>query len=95
MAGRHPEYLRADIRSKGKTLARLAHDAGVSASAVRMALRFGCPVGEKAIAEFLDKDPRELWPNRYRDPTPARARILNTYLNRPKSAGHRQKRKVA
>ena len=95
MAGRHPEYLRADIRSKGKTLAQLAHDASVSESAVRMALRFGCPAGEKAIAEFLDKDPRELWPDRYRDPTPARARILNRYLNRQKPAGHRQKGKAA
>ena len=95
MEGRHPEYLRADIRSKGKTLARLAHDAGVSESAVRMALRFGCPAGERVIAEFLNKDPRELWPDRYRDPTPARARILNAYLSRPRPAGHRQKRKVA
>ena len=98
MTGRHPEHIKADIRMRGITLTRLALDNGLSESAVRKALcrhSRGCPAGERVIVELLEADPRELWPDFYREPTPTRARILDAYLSRPRSAGHRQKRKVA
>jgi Ner family transcriptional regulator len=64
--GWHPEEIRAAIRMRGKTMAELSRSSGHDPDAVRNAIRFRrSMVVERLIAEFLDVDPRELWPDRY------------------------------
>lgn len=55
----------AEVRRRGSNLRKLALEAGLSESACRKALAVSLPAGEAAIADFLDVDVQELWPDRY------------------------------
>lgn len=69
----HRADIVAAIRRKGKTLASLAAEGGVEKHVFYNALNTPHSVsGELAIAEFLEVDPRGLWPERWVDLTPVR-----------------------
>lgn len=61
-ANMHAEDVKAAVRKKGISLARLARDNGLSDSAVRKALYGPIPRGNRAIAKHLKKPLHELWP---------------------------------
>lgn len=58
--------IKAEIHRRGKTLTALAEEAGLEASAVRVALCRRHTQGEAAIAEFIGEPLTTLWPDRYR-----------------------------
>jgi Ner family transcriptional regulator len=61
----HAEDIKAAVRKKGKTLADLARDNGLSESACRKSLKVAAPRSDRAIADFLNTPLHELWPSRY------------------------------
>lgn len=60
----HPAQVRAWIRMQGSNPTVLAREAGLEPSACRVALIRSHLAGERVIAEFLGKTPRDLWPAR-------------------------------
>lgn len=63
----------AAVHRKGATLVSLATQAGVKPQVLYMSLyRPEVLSGEIIIAEFLEIDPRALWPDRWSHPTPRR-----------------------
>ncbi|WP_350262481.1 helix-turn-helix transcriptional regulator (plasmid) [Pantoea sp. BJ2] len=66
----HCNWHRADIlcaiRKAGSSLSALSREAGLSSSSLSNVFYRPWPRAERIIAEFLDKDPAEIWPERYR-----------------------------
>ena len=61
--------IKAEVHRRGRTLERLALDAGLRSDACRGALaRRDSIEGELTIAAFIDVDPATLWPGRWREP---------------------------
>ena len=61
-----PGHIRAELAARGKPIAALARDLGVSIQTVSAAIRR--PTSrrvERAIARALGMAPREIWPDRY------------------------------
>lgn len=66
MADMHPEDIKAEIRKAGVTMSALAKAAGVSRTSLSMALHSRVSAkAEGAIASFIGRSPREIWPSRY------------------------------
>lgn len=62
----HPEDIKAAIRKRGTTLAKLAKTAGVSKQLVSTALeRRASEHVDDVIADFLGLKPHQIWPSRY------------------------------
>ena len=61
----HAEDIKAEIRKRGKSLTELSLDHGYAAAAVGLALKQRWPSVERIIAEFIGKQPHEIWPSRY------------------------------
>lgn len=62
----HPKEVMAALEKAGYTLTSLADHYQLSdGSSFSKALRTGSPLGEKRIAETLEKSPQEIWPSRY------------------------------
>lgn len=55
----------AAIKRRGKTLTRVAEEAGLNPSACRTSLSTPFPAADKAISNFLNVPLHELWPDRY------------------------------
>ena len=71
--GPHRADIRAAVHRKDETLASVARKARIPKSYVYQAMSSRIsPYGEIAIAEFIEIDPRKLWPGRWEKPTPAR-----------------------
>jgi Ner family transcriptional regulator len=70
----HREELKALIRMRGKSMAELSRDHGYSDEAVRIALMKPWPAVERIIADWLETEPWELWPDRYVGHEPIRGR---------------------
>lgn len=66
MSDLDPEDIKAAIRKKGVSMARLAEDAALSPQILSLALRAAVSErAEQVIAEFLDMHPMKIWPSRY------------------------------
>lgn len=61
------DILRA-LRERGTNLTRLSLNSKLDASACRHAVARPQLGGEIAIASFLQRDPADIWPDRYRHP---------------------------
>lgn len=61
----HPEDVKAAVRKKGCSLARIGAAAGLSRQAVALVLVRPGIAGEAAIAQFLEIAPQAIWPSRY------------------------------
>ncbi|WP_353936355.1 helix-turn-helix domain-containing protein [uncultured Sphingobium sp.] len=62
----HPEDIKAEIRKAGATLASLGRSHGLSRQQMSLALHARVSAkAEKVIADFLQKQPRQIWPSRY------------------------------
>lgn len=61
----NPEIIKAKLRIAGYTLADVARQEGVGASAVRKALRSPSLAGERAIAKVMGEPLHVLWPDRW------------------------------
>jgi Ner family transcriptional regulator len=62
----HPEDIKAEIRKRGATVAKLARDNDLSKQALGQCLeRRASEHGDKIIAEFLGLKPHQIWPSRY------------------------------
>lgn len=61
----HAEQVKAAIRMKGKTLAQLSREAGLSPNTMRNVLRCHIPRYEAIIANYLEVSPALIWPSRY------------------------------
>lgn len=89
--GMHPEDIKAAIRKTGITLTELSLTNGLSESAVRVALLFSCPSGERAVINHLGIAPHLIWPERY-DQDGNRTIGHHAFNSRKStSSGHRQK----
>ena len=55
----------ADLRKRGKSLAALGRENGLSISTVKNALDKPYPRGGRIIADALGVEPRDIWPSRY------------------------------
>ncbi|WP_127957206.1 helix-turn-helix domain-containing protein [Serratia microhaemolytica] len=64
----HPADVIAALKKRGKTLAAVSREAGLSSSTLANALARPWPKGEWLIANALDMHPAEIWPSRYFDP---------------------------
>ena len=71
------QRLKAELRIRGTSLAQIARDLGVSGTSMSL-------VGlgkhrsrriERAIAQALDTDPEQLWPDRYPEKTKQRGKL--------------------
>lgn len=62
----HPEDIKAEIRKKGCSMARLAQMSGVAPQNLSIALRANTSSrAEKIIADFIGVHPSTIWPSRY------------------------------
>lgn len=61
----HPADIQAAIRKAGSNLSRIARAHSLHPTTPSKALHEPSYAGEQAIAAFLGKSPREIWPNRY------------------------------
>jgi Ner family transcriptional regulator len=61
----HKEDIKAAIRKKGETLSSLARKNEKPESTLRNALQKPVKCAELIIASFLEKNPHELWPDRW------------------------------
>lgn len=59
------KLIKAELIKRGSSLAQAALIRGLSESACRVALNKPFPSGEKAIAEELGVDVKEIFPERY------------------------------
>jgi len=86
------EDIKAEIRKRGLTLSGLSLRHGYVDSAVRKALKTQWPKVEGIIADFLGKQPKEIWPSRYySDGTPRFASKGKRDNKRRRRRRHRQK----
>ncbi|MFZ2470214.1 MAG: helix-turn-helix domain-containing protein [Parvibaculum sedimenti] len=91
----HPEDIKAEIRKKAGSMARLARQKKVSTSVIRAALIRPQPTGNRLIAEFLGREMHEIWPEWY---DTHGNRIPSETAKKPTSGirvGHCQKRRAA
>lgn len=92
LANMHAEDVKAAVRKKGISLARLARDNGLSDSAVRKALYGPIPRGNQVIAKHLGKAVHQIWPEWFgKDGT----RITSGKDNRHLTGAASQKAKAA
>lgn len=93
----HPEDIKAAVRKTGITLTALAKMNGLPAGACRAALFSPNYRGEMAIATWLGRSPRTLWPDRYTVAGTPMYRLLSKHLefapHSPRS--HVQKERAA
>lgn len=69
----HPEDIKAAIRKRGVTMSELARANGYNKTNTFLnVLRMPYPKIERIVAEFLDMEPSDIWPSRYREPTKIR-----------------------
>jgi Ner family transcriptional regulator len=62
----HPADVLALVKKRGGSLAGLSRHHDLASNTLRNALyREDYPRGEKIIAEFLDMEPQDIWPERY------------------------------
>lgn len=93
--GWHREDIKAAVRKKGRSLTQLAQDAGLYASACRLAMTQPQFEGEQAIARFIGVPAHKLWPERYDpDGTPKHPRARKEHIASARSH-HRQNRRRA
>ena len=59
------EWIKYQLRLRGLSLAAIARDLGVSRHAPHLALVKPYPRMERAIADKLELEPRQIWPERY------------------------------
>ena len=59
------EWIKYQLRVRGSSLSAIARELGVSRHAPRLALVRPYPRMEQAIADKLDMEPLQLWPERY------------------------------
>ena len=59
------EWIKFQLRVRGSSLSAIARELEVSRHAPRLALVKPYPKMERAIAEKLQLEPQELWPERY------------------------------
>lgn len=72
----HPEDIKAAIRKRGVSVAKLARANGYDNPRTFMnVLRMPYPKIERIIAEFLDVEPQVIWPSRYQEPTKIRPSV--------------------
>jgi Ner family transcriptional regulator len=57
--------IRAEVHRRGKTLSKIALEAGLTESICRAALARPQPQGENAISAYLGISLHDLWPDRY------------------------------
>lgn len=57
--------IKAEVHRRNASLTQIATDAGLDSSACRSALIRRHFSGEKALADFLNLEPSDLWPERY------------------------------
>ena len=92
VADKDREDVKAAIRKRGVTLTGLAIQNGYTGSAVRRALGHPWPKVEKLIAEFLDTEPKDIWPSRYQqDGTPRSSEGTKRDNRHRRRRRHRQK----
>ena len=60
-----PKVIKAELIKRGSSLSRAGYVGSLSESACRVALNRPLPSGERAIAEELGVDVREIFPERY------------------------------
>lgn len=58
-------WIKYQLELRGYTLSSLARELGVSRHAPKLALDRPYPRMERAIAERLELDPAQIWPERY------------------------------
>lgn len=63
----HPWDIKAALGKKGYSLTRVARESGYSKTSPFDALRKPWPAMERIIADFIGKEPWEIWPSRYDD----------------------------
>lgn len=69
------EWIKYQLRTNGTSLAKLARELRVTGPAIKNVKRTAYPRMERAIAEALDLDVEQLWPERWNaDGTPNRMR---------------------
>lgn len=94
--GWHPEDIKAAVRKRGKTLSRLATEAGLDPSATRVVWTRPLHSAEQAIASFLCVPAQELWPDRYDpDGTPRHPRARRRHLSAAPGRRPRRIRRAA
>lgn len=64
----HPEDIKAAIRKRGVSIAKLAEANGYQPPTFYQVFSRKYPKVERIVAEFLDKDPADIWPSRYQEP---------------------------
>ena len=92
----HPEDIKAEVWKRGKTLSRIALDAGLDRSACRVALRRPYYAAEQAIAKCIGVAAHRLWPDRY--DAEGRSRLHRNRLRHSRTLGRpapRMRRRVA
>lgn len=83
------EWIKYQLRAKGTSLAMLARELNVSDTAVKNAKRTAYPRMERAIANALDLQPIDLWPDRWNaNGTPYRIRSQRAEKNATYSQEH-------
>ncbi|MDA3978802.1 helix-turn-helix domain-containing protein [Gallibacterium sp. AGMB14963] len=63
----HPADIKAELEKRGLTLAILGVRNGLAKTTLRNAFDKSYPRGELIIAKAIDKDPKDIWPSRYKD----------------------------
>jgi Ner family transcriptional regulator len=61
----HPADVLAALKKRGKSLAGISIAYGYHPTAAGKALKRSWPAMERAIADALDLQPRDIWPSRY------------------------------
>lgn len=89
----HKEDIKAAVRKQGKTLTRLALDAGLAESTCRNALYRPTPSGNRAIAAFLGLSVHDLWPQWYAADGSRLTIRSSGDVKRRRPVRHRQKRR--
>ncbi len=87
--------IKADLAERGFTLVDVAARMGVTRYTVCTAKRRPVATVQRAIAEILGREPKDIWPTRYtRDGRPV-SRIVWEKSNANPPLRHRQKRRAA
>ncbi|WP_084631172.1 helix-turn-helix domain-containing protein [Ferrimonas senticii] len=62
----HPADIRAALEKNGTNMAEIARANGIAPPTIRAVQNRKYERGQQLIAAALNKDPREIWPSRYR-----------------------------
>ena len=62
----HPADVQAALKKRGRSLAGISTENGYHPTAAGKALKKSWPAMEKIIANELGREPRDIWPSRYR-----------------------------